>query len=262
MVNKDVSITWSNRQGVILTPITTGVWAAERPFLWNNIDVGGRSVIARMLDGSLVVHSPVEWTSELGEALSRLGGLPAIKPEISWAYELGGSTSIPESLSSNGIEYVHFDCEINPFTGRPFFNEVVFYHAKSKSFVMADVFWNYPGGENPNYSDHEDSDNETGTQHICSKAPTPLLPGGRLPAVQVPKGTMLWKLGMDKVYWPFYQRFMVGKRNDRREKYNDVVRKILSWDIEVIVPCHGDVIKGQQLCRRILTEHFANAKYS
>lgn len=248
-----------------------------------------------MLDGSLVVHSPVEWTSELGEALSRLGGevshvispnyehlkyakqwsekyprammyacpgLPAIKPEISWAYELGGSTSIPESLSSNGIEYVHFDCEINPFTGRPFFNEVVFYHAKSKSFVMADVFWNYPGGENPNYSDHEDSDNETGTQHICSKAPTPLLPGGRLPAVQVPKGTMLWKLGMDKVYWPFYQRFMVGKRNDRREKYNDVVRKILSWDIEVIVPCHGDVIKGQQLCRRILTEHFANANYS
>ena len=28
--------------GVTLTPISTGVWAAERPFIWNNIDVGSR----------------------------------------------------------------------------------------------------------------------------------------------------------------------------------------------------------------------------
>ena len=125
--------------------------------------------------------------------------------------------------------------------------------------MMADVFWNYPGGENPNYSsDNTVSENGTGTQHICSKAPTPLLLGGRLPAVQVPKGTMLWKFGMDKVYWPFYQRFMVGKANERREKYSEAVRKVLSWDIEVIIPCHGDVIKGKELCRKVLTEHFVN----
>ena len=40
--------TWSNRWGLTITPIATGMWAAERPFLWNGIDVGGRSVICRM----------------------------------------------------------------------------------------------------------------------------------------------------------------------------------------------------------------------
>jgi hypothetical protein len=64
--NPRTPVTWSNRLGLTLTPITTGVWAAERPFMWNNIDVGGRSVIARMADGNLMVHSPVEWTEELG----------------------------------------------------------------------------------------------------------------------------------------------------------------------------------------------------
>ncbi|KAJ1403474.1 hypothetical protein B484DRAFT_227097 [Ochromonadaceae sp. CCMP2298] len=66
--NPRTPVSWSNRLGVTLTPITTGVWAAERPFMWNGIDVGGRSVVARMEDGSLMVHSPVEWTEELGKA--------------------------------------------------------------------------------------------------------------------------------------------------------------------------------------------------
>lgn len=56
-----------------MTPVATGVWAAERPFIWNKIDVGGRSVITRMKDGSLAVHSPVQWTPELGRMLAELG---------------------------------------------------------------------------------------------------------------------------------------------------------------------------------------------
>ena len=68
--------TWSNRLGVTLTPIATDLWAAERPFIWNNIDVGGRSVIARINDEekSLLVHSPVEWHEDLGSAILSLGG--------------------------------------------------------------------------------------------------------------------------------------------------------------------------------------------
>ena len=70
----ELPVTWSNRLGLHLTPIETGLWAAERPFVWNSIDVGGRSVIARMPDGTLLVHSPVEWTPELGERIDKLGG--------------------------------------------------------------------------------------------------------------------------------------------------------------------------------------------
>ena len=38
--------------------------------------------------------------------------------------------------------------------------------------------------------------------------PTPVLTGGTLPRVSVPLGTRVWKFGMDKVYLPFYRRFM------------------------------------------------------
>ena len=32
--------------------MSAGLWAAERPFFWNSIDVGGRSVFARLSDGN------------------------------------------------------------------------------------------------------------------------------------------------------------------------------------------------------------------
>ena len=135
-----------------MTPITTGVWAAERPFVWNGIDVGGRSLIVRMSDGRLLVHSPVMWTTELGRCIEALGevgcivspnyehvkyakqwaeqypnaemyacpGLSARKPEVKWSGELkGGDQVLGDTLAS-----VWFDCEVSPFTDKPFFNEV------------------------------------------------------------------------------------------------------------------------------------------
>lgn len=65
---------------------------------------------------------------------------------------------------------------------------------------------------------------------------------------------------MDKVYWPFYQRFMVGNHGPRRDKYNQAVMKLLQWDVEVIIPCHGDVIYGKNLCREVLVKHFVSRK--
>lgn len=284
-VNPTVPTTWSNRQGLSLTPITTGVWAAERPFIWNNIDVGGRSVVARMKDGNLLVHSPIEWTESLGNCLKSLGGevkyvispnyehlkyakqwsekypfaymiacpgLPEKLPDINWNIELGHETPIE---ISNSNDSVFFDCELNPFTGKPFFNEVAFYHKQSKTFFTADLFWNYPASSKPNYWDSNLS-TDTNKQHLCSKIPSPVLATGELPEVKVPFGTKLWKFGMDKVYHPFYNRLMVGKKGDRHTKYMEYVDKLLSWDVELIVPCHGDVIKGSELCKKVLTKHF------
>lgn len=280
-INSKLPITWSNRQGLTLTPITTGVWSAERPFLWNNIDVGGRSVVARTTDGNLLVHSPVEWTENLDRALRALGGevkyivspnyehlkyaeqwaglypnaikcscpgLPQRMPTVNWDLELGKGEK-----NLDGVDTCFFDCEINPFTSEPFFNEVVFFHEKSKSLFMADTFWNYPSGPLPNYFD---PDQGTGTVHICSKMPTGCKEGDTLPSVEVPFGTSLWKFGMDKIYLPFYKNFMVGSRGQRREKYEKAVRKLLSWEPEVIIPCHGDVIKGKEKCKAILIRHF------
>jgi hypothetical protein len=43
--------------GKVLTPILDNVWGAERPFMWNRIDVGGRSAVIRLSDGKH--HKPM-----------------------------------------------------------------------------------------------------------------------------------------------------------------------------------------------------------
>ena len=275
--------TWSNRLGLTLTPITTGVWAAERPFVWNGIDVGGRSVICRVGDGTLLVNSPVEWTKNLGDCLDVLGGgvghvvspnyehlkyanqwenvYPNAKkygcpglmqrlPDIPWSGELGIGND-PQEFSGS-IETAFFDCEVNPFTNKAFFNEVVLFHIKSKSVIMTDTYWNYPSSPLPNFNGIEG----TGSLHTCPKIHVSS-DSTQLPDIKVPFGTRSWKFGMDEIFLPFYKNLMVGpSKSERRKKYELVVNKILAWEPEVIVPCHGDVIRGKNLCKEVLEKHF------
>lgn len=282
LVNKNVGQSWSNRLGLTVTPIATGIWAAERPFIWSGIDVGGRSVIARLPRqngedlGRLLIHSPVQWTESLGSAIQEFGtvgaiiapnyehlkyikewsdiypsaeiwacpGLPSRMPGVQWTREFNSD----ECNKPEGVEALWLNCEVNPFSGQPFFNEVVFYHQASKALFVTDAFWNYPSSDRPNF----DAVTRTGDVHDCSRVP---VDSTRLPSVPVPFGTSAWKFGMDKVYLPFYRRVMVGK-GTRRERYEECVSKILSWDVELVVPCHGDIIRGRELCARVLKQHF------
>jgi Domain of unknown function (DUF4336) len=270
--------TWSNRYGSVITPVTTGVWSADRPFVWNKIDVGGRMLIARASDGSLLVHSPIEWTQSLSDELDLLGGgvghiiapnyehlkytkqwsdkypsanmyacpgLPARMPDCRFTHEFG-SSELDLNDFSKTCDYVWMDCEENPVTGNPFFNEVVFYHIKSKTLFCADAYWNYPSDKKPNFYGVED----TGKLHPCSKAH---IEDGELDDLPVPFGTRAWKFGMDQIYLPFYKKFMIRKY---QEKYLLAVNKILSWDVQQIAPCHGDLIKGKGICTDALKRHF------
>ena len=193
--------TWSNRGGLTLTQHRPNVWAAERPFMWNNIDVGCKATIIKLGDGSLWVHSPVELDDDLRKALADIGG--EVKHIVSPNYEhvkfakqwidafpdatgygcpgakakypsIGYDVEVPTSegqLPSGWpaeIQPVWFDCEKNPFTGKPFFNEVNFVHTPSKTLLTTDTFWNYPSRD-------------------------------------APFGTRAWKVGMDKVLAPLRQ---------------------------------------------------------
>ena len=64
---------WSNPSGSVLTPLREKVWAAERPFVWQGIDVGGKMGVVKMRDGSLWVHSPVDLDDHLRAALTEIG---------------------------------------------------------------------------------------------------------------------------------------------------------------------------------------------
>lgn len=208
---------WSNRLGTVLTPITVDIFSGDRQFIWNKIDVGGKMTVVKLSSGDLWVHSAVEIDDDLKEILSKLGpvryimapnyehlkyaaqwhaefpdafmwGCPGLMeklPDIKWAGEIpagirGGDGVVVENCWDLGeLQALHLDVEVNPFTGKPFFNEVIFYHTPSKALIVTDVYWNYPTSDGvPN-------------SHL----------GGEewelAPSVEsIPFGSKLWKFGM------------------------------------------------------------------
>ncbi|CAL5220530.1 g2563 [Coccomyxa viridis] len=241
--NRDY-VTFTNTSGNVLQKLADNVWAADRPFLWNGIDVGGRMAVLRLSDGSIWVHSPVSLDDELAAALAEIGevkhivtpnfehtkyaqqwkerypnaksyGCPGISqkmPEVSFE-EVGTSGTDPEEwlgeVQSTWLSYEH-----NPFTRSPFFNEVVFYFKPARLLVTSDLFWNYP------------KDRDVGI------------------------GTKLWKTGMDRVYLPFYRSFMVKDQGLYAEALGRIFKQ---WDFDSILPCHGDYVA--QDGKRVLQEH-------
>ena len=209
------------------------VWAAERPFVWNGIDVGGKMGVVRLADGSLWVHSPVGLDEPLRDALAALGevkhvvspnyehvkwaaqwkaaypaatlwgspGMKAKKVAIPYDCEVGAGNESPKEWLGE-IDVAFFDCETTPIVGGAFFNEVLFVHKPSRCVMVTDLFWNYPSGS------------------------------------EVPLGTRLWKFGMDEVYLPFYRKYMV----DRPEAFRAASDRVLGWDFDAMLPCHGSFI--------------------
>jgi hypothetical protein len=138
---------------------------------------------------------------------------------------------------TNVLQCLHINVEKNPFTGRPFFNEVVFFHQPSKTLLTTDFFWNYPANGVPNA--------EFGRDDTWELAPT--LTDG------VPIGSRAWKFGMDQIYSPFYNALMV---TDNAE-YTAIADHIINvWQPETVVPAHGDILRGKDVIRPILQQFF------
>jgi len=109
---------------------------------------------------------------------------------------------------------------------------------------VTDFFWNYPGPDgipNSSYQGYVSKENnlDYGEWELAPRA-------------DMPWKSLLWKFGMDQVYRPFYNNFMITKRKE----YLEVLSYILNeWDIETLIPAHGDIIRGKMLIRSILQSH-------
>ncbi|KAL3801658.1 hypothetical protein HJC23_013163 [Cyclotella cryptica] len=152
----------------------------------------------------------------------------------------------------NELQPLHIDVEVNPFTGRPFFNEVIFYHPRSKTLLVTDLYWNYPRGDgvtNAQVTDEIGVDvDDFGVWELA-------------PSVgEIPLGSRAWKVGMDKLFRPFYNNFMI--KSEQRDKFQQIARFVTcgdssgGWEVETIIPAHGDIVRGKELCRKVLERHF------
>ena len=304
--NTITSAGWSNRAATILTPVhvePVGVYTADRPFYWNNIDVGCRATIIEMPSTStssssstkpdLFIHSPVSldgpmiqclqqignvryicstnyehvkfaslWYQNYGTTTADMWGCPGLSermPEIPWKGEIPfGYRPVSWSLSSSSsqesqaspppdpagiwdtsiLQPFHVNMEHNPFTNRPFFNEVIYYHAPTKTLLCTDLFWNYPSANGiPNGQYGRDDTWELAPRQNDG----------------IPLGTRVWKFAMDQIYYPFFTNFMITNRTEYDKMAHHIVHV---WDVETIIPAHGDIIRGKEVIRSILTQYF------
>lgn len=228
---------WSNPEGQALQQVTDNVWSIGRPFyppiLPGKVDVGGRAAVVRLSDGTLWVHSPLQLDETLKEALAKIGevrhivspnfehvsfapawlkaypkakgygcpGLKAKMPDAGFAEDLSTDNQSPPEWKGE-IEHTFLGYEYNPFTGKPFFNEVVFCYKPEGMFFATDFYWAYPS---------------SGTQ----------------------AATQAFKFGMDRIYGPFYRSLMI---KDRGLFDQTMKRIFGDWSWDKIFPCHGNPV--------------------
>jgi len=95
-------------------------------------------------------------------------GMIECEPDVRWTGEIPYSARAPTYPTAsnapkpvegmwdwNEVQPLHFDVEVNPFTNKAFFNEVVFYHTASKTLLTTDTYWNYPKGDGITNSNYE-----------------------------------------------------------------------------------------------------------
>lgn len=162
------------------------------------------------------------------------------------------------------VQPFHIDVEALPLTNQPFFNEVVFFHTASKTLLTTDTYWNYPkdGITNSNYdalkekmlneSNNNEKEEDFGVWELA-----PLVD-------EVPLTSRLWKVGMDKLFKPFYLNLMIEE--DKQMKFKEMCNFISGfaktnteescWDVETIIPAHGDIVRGGTFAKAVLKEHF------
>jgi len=230
-------------------------------------------------------YEHVKYAKMWGESYSNayMWGCPGMmerEPDVRWSGELPYGCRPPtygggEGSSSAGadsrpmgmwdwseVQPLHVDVEVNPFTGKPFFNEVVFYHSKSKTLLTTDTYWNYPGDgiTNSNYkslktrlgNDGSTSASDDEDFGVWELAPL---------VEKVPLTSRLWKVGMDKLFRPFYLNLMIQKK--KQDDFKEIATFVSglessspNWDIEVVIPAHGDILRGKTFTKEVLRDHF------
>ncbi len=151
-----------NRQ---LRPLDRDIWIVERPQSFYGIQVGTRMTVIQLDDGSLFLHAPVALDAALRSELDAIGPVRfAVAPNrVHHLYAGGVAKEYPGSRLwvAPGLERKRPDLSIEGvlgdesppewkgqldqvfFRGRPYENEVVFFHRSSHTLLLCDLAFNF-----------------------------------------------------------------------------------------------------------------------
>ena len=209
-----------------LRALAPDLWVVERPQRFYGLEVGTRMTVIRLADGSLLLHSPVALDASLCAELDAVGrvrfvvapnrvhhlyagrvadrypdarlwvapGLERKRPDLTFVAVLGDDAPI---AWRGQVEQVFF-------RGRPYENEVVFFHRASRTLVLCDLAFNF------------------GPR---AAAPT------------------RWLMRLLRSYGRFgpstLDPWLIRDRTAARTS----LERILAWDFDRVVVAHGDVLE-------------------
>jgi hypothetical protein len=223
----------SNRRK--LRQLAQDLWIADRPQAFYGLPVGTRMTVIRLGGGPLLLHSPVALDPELRRELDAIGrvayavapnrvhhlyagdvaqvypgtrlwvapGLERKRPDLRFEAVLGDEA--PEEWKADVGQVF--------FRGRPYENEVVFFHRPTRTLIMCDLAFNFGPG---------------------AAAPTRLL---------MKLLRSYGRLGPSTL-----DPWLIRDRRAARES----LERILAWDFDRVIVAHGDVLEsgGHEILRR------------
>ncbi|MBX7192551.1 MAG: DUF4336 domain-containing protein [Sandaracinaceae bacterium] len=216
----------------MLEPIASDVWTTARPQAFWGVECGTRTTIVRLSDGGLFVHCPAVLDAEMRRDVDALGPVRAVAASSLYHHLYVGQwkEAYPDALfaCSPGLERKRSDLRFDHVLGdRPhalwekelaqvdfsarFEKEVVFFHRPTGSMITADALLNL-------------------RRHPSRKT--------RLVAL------MMLNLGPGRGWME-----RIAVRDWKRGRAQ--VDRMLEWDIQRIVLCHGDLVRerGHQTLR-------------
>jgi hypothetical protein len=202
------------------------LWVAERPQRFHGLEVGARMTVVRLADGSLLLHSPLRLDAGLRDALDALGPVRfAVAPNrVHHLYAGGVKQHYPDARLwiGPGVEHKRPDLAFEAvlgdeapaewrgqldqvfFAGRPYENEVVFFHRASRTLILCDLCF-YFG-----------------------------------PQMPWPTRLVARVLGSYRHFGPSrFDPWLIRDRAAARES----LERILAWDFDRVILAHGDVLE-------------------
>ena len=206
--------------------LAADLWVVERPQRFYGLEVGTRMTVIRLADGSVLLHSPVALDARLRAELDAIGPVRFVvapnRVHHLYAGRVGETYPGARLWVAPGLErkrpdlvYVAVLGDEAPaewrgqvdqvfFRGRPYENEVVFFHRASRTLVLCDLAFNFG-------------------------------PRAALPT--------RWLMRLIRSYGRFGPSTLDPWLIRDRAAARASLERILSWDFDRVVVAHGDVLE-------------------